>query len=85
MRAGRGRGAWKADSRRKDDRIDARPLARLARIDPQFLSPVQHRSAKAQRHLTVVRARAILMEEWGGVAGPLYEVGGTLYMAEGLE
>ena len=46
------------ESRRKDDRIDARTLARLARIDPQLLSPVQHRSAKAQIHLTVIRARA---------------------------
>jgi transposase len=49
------------ESRRKDDRIDARTLARLARIDPQLLSPVQHRSAKAQVHLTVIRARAGLV------------------------
>ena len=49
------------ESRRKDDRIDARTLARLARIDPQLLSPVQHRSAKAQIHLTVIRARAGLV------------------------
>jgi transposase len=35
-------------SRKKDDRLDARMLARLARIDPQLLSPVKHRSAKAQ-------------------------------------
>jgi transposase len=48
-------------SRRKDDRIDARTLARLARIDPQLLSPVQHRSAQAQMHLTVIRARAGLV------------------------
>ena len=34
-------------SRRKDDRLDARTLARLARIDPELLSPVQHRSAQA--------------------------------------
>jgi len=46
------------ESRRKDDRSDARTLARLARIDPQLLSPVQHRSAKAQIHLAVIRARA---------------------------
>jgi hypothetical protein len=32
-----------AESRRKDDRFDARTLARLARIDPQLLSPVRHR------------------------------------------
>ncbi len=49
------------ESRRKDDRIDARTLARLARIDPQLLSPVQHRSAEAQIHLTVIRARAGLV------------------------
>ena len=49
------------ESRRKDDRLDARTLARLARIDPQLLSPVQHRSAKAQIHLTVIRARAELV------------------------
>jgi len=48
-------------SRRKDDRLDARTLARLARIDPQLLSPVEHRSAKAQLHLTEIRARAGLV------------------------
>ena len=49
------------ESRRKDDRLDARTLARLARIDPQLLSSVQHRSAKALIHLTVIRARAGLV------------------------
>jgi transposase len=48
-------------SKRKDDRHDARTLARLARIDPQLLGPVRHRSAKAQIHLTVIRARAELV------------------------
>jgi transposase len=48
-------------SRRKDDRLDARTLARLARIDPELLSPVQHRSAEAQLHLTEIRARAGLV------------------------
>jgi len=33
----------------------------LARIDPQLLSPVQHRSAEAQIHLTEIRARAELV------------------------
>jgi transposase len=37
-------------SRRKDDRLDARSLARLVRIDPELLSPVKHRSAQAQVH-----------------------------------
>ena len=49
------------ESRKKDDRMDARTLARLARIDPQFLCPVKHRSAKAQADLTVIRARAGLV------------------------
>src|ERR1700687_4201558 len=49
------------ESRKKDDRLDARTLARLARIDPQLLSPVRHRSAQAQADLTVIRARAGLV------------------------
>ncbi|MBZ5617091.1 MAG: IS110 family transposase [Acidobacteriia bacterium] len=49
------------ESSRKDDRLDARMLARLARMDPRLLSPVQHRSAEAQVHLTVIRARAALV------------------------
>src|ERR1700726_167145 len=49
------------ESSRKDDRLDARMLARLARLDPGLLSPVQHRSAEAQVHLTVIRARAALV------------------------
>src|SRR5580704_3750070 len=49
------------ESSRKDDRLDARTLARLARIDPALLGPVRHRSAKAQIHLTVIRARAELV------------------------
>src|SRR5580700_6759673 len=48
-------------SSRKDDRHDARTLARLARIDPELLGPVRHRSAQAQLHLTVIRARAELV------------------------
>src|SRR5499425_314867 len=48
-------------SNRKDDRHDARTLARLARIDPQLLGPVRHRSVQAQIHLTVIRARAELV------------------------
>jgi transposase len=49
------------ESSRKDDRLDARRLARLARIDPGLLGPVRHRSAEAQIQLTVVRARAVLV------------------------
>jgi len=49
------------ESRKKDDRLDARTLARLARIDPQLLCPVKHRSAQAQADLSVIRARAGLV------------------------
>jgi len=49
------------ESRKKDDRLDARTLGRLARIDPQLLCPVKHRSARAQADLTVIRARAGLV------------------------
>src|SRR5260370_32999990 len=48
-------------SNRKDDRHDARRLARLVRIDSELLGPVQHRSAKAQIPLSVIRARAELV------------------------
>jgi transposase len=49
-------------SSRKDDRVDAQTLARLARVDPQLLRPIRHRSEKAQAHLMSIRARAALVE-----------------------
>ena len=49
------------ESRKKDDRLDAQTLARLARIDPQLLSPVKHRSAQGQADLMMIRARAGLV------------------------
>lgn len=49
------------ESTRKDDRLDAQTLARLARIDSQLLRPIQHRSDKAQAALMIIRVRATLM------------------------
>jgi transposase len=46
---------------RKDDKVDAEYLARLARLDPKLLSPVFHRGQEAQAHLTVLRSRDILV------------------------
>jgi transposase len=46
---------------RKEDKVDAEYLARLARLDPKLLSPVYHRSQEAQAHLTVIRSRDILV------------------------
>ena len=51
-----------SDSSRKDDRLDAQMLARLARVDPKLLRPIRHRSEKAQGHLMVIRVRAALVE-----------------------
>jgi transposase len=47
---------------RKNDRIDAQQLARLARVDPKLLSPIRHRGQEAQADLAVIRARAELVE-----------------------
>jgi transposase len=49
-------------STRKDDKLDARTLARLARIDPELLRPIRHRSEQARLHLMQVRVRAELVE-----------------------
>lgn len=49
-------------STRKDDKLDARRLARLARIDPELLRPVRHRSESAQLDLTRIRIRGALVE-----------------------
>jgi transposase len=51
-----------SQSSRKNDRVDARTLARLVRVDPQLLSPIQHRSEQAQQHLAMIRVRAALVE-----------------------
>ena len=55
------------ESRKKDDRLDAQTLARLARIDPQLLHPVKHRSMQAQADLTLIRARAGLVRARTGL------------------
>jgi transposase len=51
-----------SQSSRKDDRLDAQTLARLARADPQLLRPIRHRSEAAQLHLMTIRVRAGLVE-----------------------
>ena len=55
------------ESRKKDDRLDAQTLARLARIDAQLLYPVTHRSAQAQADLMMIRARAGLVRARTGL------------------
>jgi transposase len=51
-----------SQSSRKDDKLDARMLARLARVDPELLRPIRHRSEKAQMDLLAIRVRATLVE-----------------------
>jgi transposase len=51
-----------SQSSRKDDKLDARTLARLVRIDPELLRPIRHRSEKAQHDLLAIRVRATLVE-----------------------
>jgi transposase len=46
---------------RKNDRIDAQYLARLARLDPRLLSPLEHRSVQTQRDLEILKARDVLV------------------------
>ena len=55
------------ESRKKDDRLDGQTLARLARIDPELLYPVKHRSAQAQADLMMIRARAGLVRARTGL------------------
>lgn len=47
---------------KKNDRIDAEQLARLARVDPKLLSPIRHRGEQAQADLAVIRGRAELVD-----------------------
>lgn len=46
----------------RSDSRDARQLARLARVDPALLNPVQLRDTQRQADLFVIRARALLVE-----------------------
>jgi transposase len=48
--------------RRKNDRIDANKLARLGRMDPKSLYPIQHRRTEVREDLLVIRVRDSLVE-----------------------
>ncbi len=47
--------------KRKNDRIDANKLARLGRVDPQSLHPIEHRSKEVRQDLVMLRARDALV------------------------
>jgi hypothetical protein len=48
--------------KRKNDRLDANKLARLGRVDPQSLFPIEHRSTQVRQDLVVLRARDTLVQ-----------------------
>lgn len=52
---------------RKNDRLDAEKLARLARYDVKLLAPVEHRSEQAQADLAVIRSRDVLVKARTGL------------------
>jgi transposase len=70
------------ESDRKNDRLDARMLARLGRVDISLLSPVWHRSAEAQADLAVIRSRDALVaartQLINAVRGMVKSTGGRL-------
>ena len=49
-------------NRRKNDRVDARTLARLLRVDEELLHGIRHRGAAARQSLTVLRARDAMVQ-----------------------
>ncbi len=75
--------------RRKNDRIDAAKLARLGRVDPKSLYPIQHRSTEVREDLVVLRAREALVESRtkliSAVRGLVKTMGGTRLSSSSTE
>jgi transposase len=46
---------------KKSDRVDAQYLARLGRLDPELLAPIEHRGEDAQVDLALLRSRDALV------------------------
>ncbi len=74
------RAIWQSD--RKDDQRDAEMLARIARMDPELLYPIHHRSLEAQADLEVMKAREMLVRARGTlirhVRGVVKAMGGRM-------
>lgn len=68
-----------SDNHRKSDEVDARILARLARVDPKLLSPIVHRDEEGYPDMAQLRARDLLVKSRGrlinAVRGILKAVG----------
>lgn len=52
----------KARRKKRNDRSDARHLARQGRADTELLCPIRHRGTQAQEHLEFIRARDQLVQ-----------------------
>jgi transposase len=48
-------------SESKNDRNDARQLARMAAFDPELLHPIEHRSTERQQDLNLIHTRSVLV------------------------
>jgi transposase len=48
-------------SDRKSDQVDAEKLPRYARLDPNILRPIGHRTVEQQQALTLIRAGALVV------------------------
>jgi transposase len=70
--------------KRKNDRIDAHKLARVGRMDPQSLFPINHRSVEVRQDLVAVRARdavvAVRRDLINAARGLVKSLGGRLPM-----
>ena len=69
-------------NKRKNDKVDARTLARLLRADPELLYPIRHRGVEVRHDLVVLRARDALVAARtkliNSVRGLVKSVGGRL-------
>lgn len=50
------------EAKLKDDKIDARMLAKVGRLDPSLLHPVRTRSPQTSRELAVLRSRDVMVD-----------------------
>jgi transposase len=60
-------------NKRKTDEIDAENLARLARVDPKLLYPIEHRGEESQAHMAIIRSRQALVGARTQLVNPGFE------------
>lgn len=54
---------------RKSDKVDARMLARIVRLDPELLHPVRHGSEQSQMDLLSIKMRDTLVRQRASIIG----------------